>query len=588
MSTRTPRLVFVDGTIKGYFDAFKQLVSDGIVNILFRGRPDIYTDFLRYVKQEITYAAYEIWAYPGEMNGKSHHDIRECVNDNNINTVFIFSDCGAELTSTLLEYSLRMDCTICAPITNHYYSNRPLLIQSIPKSGTHLLFQCAEELGYLPPPSLDLPSLQEKYLPGHYYNIQHMLTDYISKPYSHCCRLVDQLYNSPILFIIRDPRDVVVSMAYYLAKQKEYHVLSSYMESLSPAERIASIIIGDYPIPIYINRHFSFRGNIRDLFMKYVDWLKPMSINLLPIRFEELVGSKGGGSDEAQLKTLWKMQLALHIPGSPADYQKNIFNVNSITFRSGKINSYIDEFNDGHHNLFNLLPQDFMEIFGYADVDLISSERGVGDYSKLLTHVKENKGGWLRNGRISCRGHSLCKPTKQAYNYIYVDSCERFNILRLGDYFYAIPQDLGEIDLQFIDPDQLENLKGVIHSDSYFSIKALIESGLAMQALYELAQQLRKIQEKHQTESGYPRNCIFIGDYRGFNLVTLGGKCYGVPQALGEMDLTQMGPQQLEAKGGVLRGEGPDVVRARIDARLALERVEELSRLLAMRDDRNN
>src|SRR6185436_14954487 len=137
---------------------------------------------------------------------------------------------------------------------------------------------------------------------------------------------------SVVLFIYRDPRDVAVSLAHYLASQKHYHILQSYMKKLSPGERLSAVIQGAYPIPIYINRRLNFSGDIRGFMMRYADWLKYPLPNLLCFRFEDLVGEKGGGDSETQVKSIWRMQLGLHVPGKPTDFAGNVFSDKTLTF----------------------------------------------------------------------------------------------------------------------------------------------------------------------------------------------------------------------------------------------------------------
>ena len=99
--------------------------------------------------------------------------------------------------------------------------------------------------------------------------------------------------------------------------------------------------------------------------MEYAGWLAGPFSNVLPMRFEDIVGSAGGGDDKTQLKTLWRLQLAWHVPGRPGDFVEGIFNKRSLTFRKGAIGSYRDEFSVEHHRLFCSLPQDFMRVYGY-------------------------------------------------------------------------------------------------------------------------------------------------------------------------------------------------------------------------------
>lgn len=53
-----------------------------------------------------------------------------------------------------------------------------------------------------------------------------------------------------MIFIVRDPRDVIVSLAYYLASQTDYHITTSLFREMPVSERASPVITGDYPIPI--------------------------------------------------------------------------------------------------------------------------------------------------------------------------------------------------------------------------------------------------------------------------------------------------------------------------------------------------
>ena len=96
-----------------------------------------------------------------------------------------------------MEYAGARNVVLCAPITEHYFTRRPLLIQSIPKCGTHLLFEVAKAMGYGPPPSLDLPEFAEELLPGHFYNLQHLRFESLGQPYARLWRFAEAFAASP-------------------------------------------------------------------------------------------------------------------------------------------------------------------------------------------------------------------------------------------------------------------------------------------------------------------------------------------------------------------------------------------------------
>ena len=64
------------------------------------------------------------------------------------------------LTKNLLSLRKTQDVSVLAFQTEFYFSRRPVFIQSIPKSGTHLMAECLKAFGYRAPPSFDLSSAQ--------------------------------------------------------------------------------------------------------------------------------------------------------------------------------------------------------------------------------------------------------------------------------------------------------------------------------------------------------------------------------------------------------------------------------------------
>ena len=145
---------------------------------------------------------------------------------------------------------------------------------------------------------------------------------------------------------------MAVSLAYYLALQSDYHIAAALFAGMPTAERISRVITGRYPIPVYINRHSNLSGNILQLFEPYLTWWCDAFPNVWRVRYEDIIGPHGGGDSETQLQTIWGMQLALHVPGRPADYSERVFSKKSLTFRRGQIGDYLTDFSEDHHGLF--------------------------------------------------------------------------------------------------------------------------------------------------------------------------------------------------------------------------------------------
>jgi len=243
------------------------------------------------------------------------------------------------------------------------------MVNSIPKAGTFLVIELLKAFGFQGEFGREMPEDSDELEPGRYYNLQHMTREHLARPSHRIGRFVNEFCRNPVVFMVRDPRDVAASLAHYLSVQTDYHLLQSYFSRLSPERRLLAVIEGDYPVPVYINRHMRFSGTIRDLFLAYADWIRHPLPNTVVLRFEELVGPRGGGGERVQQQAVWEAQLALHVPGSPAQFADNVFSTASYTFHKGQIGSYRNDFGAAHWKAFESLPADFLELFGYGSAD---------------------------------------------------------------------------------------------------------------------------------------------------------------------------------------------------------------------------
>ena len=256
---------------------------------------------------------------------------------------------------------------VWAPKTRHYFKSRPAFVQSVPKTGTHVVFECLKAFGYAEPTSLDLPHFDAPFDDGAFYNLQHMPISRLSCPYQRFPGFFDSLARSVTVFIVRDPRDTAVSLAHYLASQTNYHLTTALFRRMPTEERVSRVITGEYPIPIYLNRYLNLTGSIRELFDLYLTWWRDTFPNVWRLRYEDLIGASGGGDIERQLRTIWGLQLALNVPGRPSDYNDRIFSQSALTFRRGQIGDYLIDFTQDHHELFERSAADLLGVFGYAD-----------------------------------------------------------------------------------------------------------------------------------------------------------------------------------------------------------------------------
>lgn len=290
----------------------------------------------------------------------------------------------------------------------------PLFLISIPKSGTHLLYELARALGYR-----DGVVCPDAPAPGNWYCIEFSNSHTRAADF-----LIDTtrraafgnkhhpFFRSPALFIYRNPRDILVSESNWFHKAKN-SPLAGYLSALSQEER--QLRLADDPWLL---------GSIRERVGGFIPWLD--FPNVIPLSFEELVGSRGGGSDKAQLDLIWSLQLKLRIPGRPEDIAGKVFNPDSPTFTEGRIGAWRDQLTPQVKDQLRKLGTDYLEIYGYAD-----------EAAALPSRTEEFR---RRALRLPAEDFSAT-PIGVETGYL------RHDIVRFDRRYYAVPHAFGPVDL---------------------------------------------------------------------------------------------------------------------------------------------
>lgn len=246
-----------------------------------------------------------------------------------------------------------------------------LFANSFPKSGTHLLTQILQGFSQIGPavdsglPAIvtfvgetgrprstgEIASDLKRLLPGDIaYGHVHALPEAVET----LCRNGTAPY-----FILRDPRDVVVSHVHYVTEMEPSHIHHRYYtEELGDFdERLKASILGrpdiDIPFP-----------NIRERFEPYMGWLGHPEVLLL--RFEafivqrdEAIGSVLDHAMERGFPIETERARAIQI------LAKNIDPARSPTFRSGKVGGWKARFTGEHKRLFKEIAGDLLIRLGY-------------------------------------------------------------------------------------------------------------------------------------------------------------------------------------------------------------------------------
>lgn len=241
-----------------------------------------------------------------------------------------------------------------------------VLINSYPKAGTHLLLSCFELLKEFPSPLI-------YHIDPDYRNSNRLLSrmlngQVISGHFFYSDELIKHLQLNSIktLFIIRDLRDIAVSNFYYITYKDKTHRLHKYFKSLPNDEaRLLAAIEG---VEAKDLKQAKGMPSIGDFARNYQPWVQ--SKDCLTLKFEDLVGVKGGGTNEVMEFTLEQIFNYLEI--SDLDHKlefikENLFNTNSKTFRSGQIGNWKKHFKALHIEAFKKEAGDLLIDLGYEN-----------------------------------------------------------------------------------------------------------------------------------------------------------------------------------------------------------------------------
>ncbi len=247
---------------------------------------------------------------------------------------------------------LRLFLIIC--FFNNVFCVKKIIDISIPKCGTRLLRKCVESLTgskhistgtLLPhtvPRSLYILSNEELRVASKFpdnriwaTHLQYNETNSV---------FLSTLNNYALIFMIRDPRDQLISFIYHM---RRYPKTYPQAKGMTTSDLIFDLIKHSTSA----QNHPPSEG-INDLYERYLQWIGTKDI--LTIQFEDLVGLKGGGSLEKQLNAIISIadHIGLQIGLSKAKKIASSLFGETETFRKGQIGSWKKHFNAEHKKAF--------------------------------------------------------------------------------------------------------------------------------------------------------------------------------------------------------------------------------------------
>lgn len=159
----------------------------------------------------------------------------------------------------------------------------------------------------------------------------HFVTAHI--PYSHKLDCYLNKLGFKVIYIVRDPRDVLVSL--YNFHLKDFKPYSKYLKSISAESGINQIYEG---METKGARLSPLTHRVRNS----IGWFA--SKNVLAIKFEDLIGERGGGSKEVQYQTIQSILSFLSIDklNLAKEIQDKVFDTEAQTFNKGRVHQYVD------------------------------------------------------------------------------------------------------------------------------------------------------------------------------------------------------------------------------------------------------
>lgn len=258
----------------------------------------------------------------------------------------------------------------------------PIFATTIPKSGTHLLLRAIELISsrhriwtkQQKNETLTDYRLRE-YFPEHKHLLSwlpHIRSGFFHQHLEHSAEYETffKKHDAKLFFILRDPRDVLVSRVFYLkaGKRKQFP-----FKHLSLDELLSALIgsLNDSPkgMKSWVDGLVTDKAsicNIAHLYHNFLPWIQ--ASNCYTTRFESLVGSKGGGSDELQLQEVVNIahHLGISLPDKEAErIAHRLFGDRLGTFRKGQIGSWKKHFKEHHKEQFKKVAGQLLIDLGY-------------------------------------------------------------------------------------------------------------------------------------------------------------------------------------------------------------------------------
>jgi hypothetical protein len=250
-----------------------------------------------------------------------------------------------------------------------YQTRPPVLVNSFPKSGTHLLDQIVDALPNCRNYGEFISSMTSSFrfqlrtpaqcsrrlaatTPGELVRAHLFYSEEVS------CAIQELQFIH--LYIYRDPRDVVLSESHYLRTINKWHRLHPYFRDAKTLEDAISLSICGLP-DLAPSVDFP---NIKVRFERYAEWIENKDV--LAVRFEDLVSDRR----DATLRSIAqyyaeRAQTPESVDELVQAMKLRIDPKRSHTYRKGASGGWQSKFTDEHRRLFDEIAGDLLRQYGF-------------------------------------------------------------------------------------------------------------------------------------------------------------------------------------------------------------------------------
>jgi hypothetical protein len=176
----------------------------------------------------------------------------------------------------------------------------------------------------------------------------------------HIIRLISQLQLNVSPFIItRDPRAVLNSFVHYVSRNDRHPLHRKFLQS-NDVQRYKLALNG------FVDNKNSSLVSLYSSCLAVYPWMKNNKVT--NIKFEDLIGEKGGGSREKQFMCIKNVCESLELNKNDDEIEfiiSDLFGKNDNTFRKGKVDSWKTEIPEQLLDDVNKELADILKNWGY-------------------------------------------------------------------------------------------------------------------------------------------------------------------------------------------------------------------------------